>query len=276
MTIKINPGITLGPGVTVKVPVLPVHTLTVTKLGTGNGLVVSTPAGISTVGSASATFPVGTEVTLTASPAPGRRFVGWGGAASGTGIAVITMDQDQTVTVRFELNATIVSIAVTPTDTQLPYGFTTQMTATALFSNGSSSDYTDLVTWSSTGEEVATVDSNGLVTGVAMGTVSIRASYGPVLGTTTLAVTDATLVAIGITPSPAAVARGDTLQLTAVGTFADASTLDITSQSTWSSANDLVATVDTNGLATGVSGGSATIHATTHGIQGNLTLFVGN
>jgi uncharacterized protein YjdB len=276
MTIKINPGITLGPGTSVKVPVLPVHTLTVTKLGTGNGLVVSTPAGISTFGSASATFPIGTEVTLTASPAPGRRFAGWGGAASGTGIAVITMDQDQTVTVRFELNATLVSIAVTPTGVHLPRGFTTQMTATALFSNGSSSDYTDLVTWSSTGEAVATVDSNGLVTGVAIGTVNIEASYGPVLGTTTLTVTNASLVAISITPSPAAVARGDTLQLTATGTFTDASTLDITSQSTWASTNNLVATVDTNGLVTGVSGGSSIIRATSHGIEGTLTLFAGN
>ena len=60
------------------------------------------------------------------------------------------------------------------------------------------------------------------------------------------------LTSIAVTPDPASVAVGSTIQFTATGTFSDDSTGDIT-DGTWSSSNPSVATIDAaTGVATGV------------------------
>lgn len=49
----------------------------------GAGTVVSNPAGINCTSNCGAVFPANTAVTLTATPAAGQVFAGWGGACSG-------------------------------------------------------------------------------------------------------------------------------------------------------------------------------------------------
>ena len=75
-------------------------------------------------------------------------------------------------------------------------------------------------------------------------------------GDTTLTVTDATLVSIEVTPADASIADGTTQQFTATGVYTDASTQDLTTEVTWASSDDAVATVsnaaDSKGLATAV------------------------
>lgn len=71
-------------------PSLQVFTLSITVLGPGTGHVVSSPAGIDCGGTCSASFPAGTSVTLTATPAP-TPFTGWtGNAACSTGVVVLS------------------------------------------------------------------------------------------------------------------------------------------------------------------------------------------
>jgi len=79
----------------------PGNILTYNKTGTGNGTATSLPAGINCTSNCSASFPVGTSVTLTAQPASGSTFAGWSGACSGTGSCTITMDTNKTVTATF-------------------------------------------------------------------------------------------------------------------------------------------------------------------------------
>ena len=83
-----------------------IHTLTVSKVGSGSGTVTSSPAGIDCGAICSASFAGGTIVTLTATAAPGSAFTGWGGACNGTGSCTVTMDQDRAVSATFDLVGT--------------------------------------------------------------------------------------------------------------------------------------------------------------------------
>lgn len=81
------------------------------------------------------------------------------------------------------------------------------------------------------------------------------------------------LDSIQVSPSTQSVAVGQTVQLTATGTFGNAShltTQDVTGAVTWSSNNTSVATVS-SGVVTGVSTGTATITATAQGYNGTVT-----
>ena len=77
--------------------------LTVTKEGSGEGTVTSSPAGIECGSECEAEFEEGTEVTLSASPEAGSEFSGWSGAGcSGTGTCVVTMEEAEEVTATFD------------------------------------------------------------------------------------------------------------------------------------------------------------------------------
>lgn len=80
------------------------HKLTVIKEGTGDGTVVSNPAGIECDPTCSADFKEGEKVTLTASPDSESLFVSWKGCETGGAIGrtcKVTMDKAKTVSAKF-------------------------------------------------------------------------------------------------------------------------------------------------------------------------------
>jgi len=78
--------------------------LTVTKSGSGNGIVSSSPTGIDCGGICSFVFARGTIVTLTATTNGKNTFAGWSGAGcAGTGTCIVVIGSDQTtVNAEFE------------------------------------------------------------------------------------------------------------------------------------------------------------------------------
>ncbi|WP_157068268.1 Ig-like domain-containing protein, partial [Legionella gratiana] len=80
-----------------------------------------------------------------------------------------------------------------------------QFTAIGTFSDASTQDLTSSVSWSSSSIATATISnvsgSNGFATGVASGTTTITAALSGVTGSTSLAVTNATLVSIAVSPT---------------------------------------------------------------------------
>ncbi len=82
------------------------------------------------------------------------------------------------------------------------------------------------------------------------------------------------LDSIQVTPSSQSLTVGESTQLTATGTFGNAShlsTQNITDLATWTSNIPAVATVSSTGLVTGVSAGSATITASAQGYNGPVS-----
>ncbi|HEV2521280.1 MAG TPA: Ig-like domain-containing protein, partial [Candidatus Acidoferrales bacterium] len=179
---------------------------------------------------------------------------------------------------------TLTSITVTPNPASVAAGNSVQFTATGHFSDGSTSNITNTAVWSSADTTIATVSntagSQGLATGVkAGGPINITATSGAINGSAPLTVTAATLTSITVTPNPASVAAGNSVQFTATGHFSDGSTSNITNTAVWSSADTTIATVSntagSQGLATGVkAGGPINITATSGAINGSAPLTV--
>ena len=84
-----------------------------------------------------------------------------------------------------------------------------------------------------------------------------------------------TLQSIAVSPSTAAIAQGTTQAFTAMGTYTDGSTKDLTLTAQWSCLVSTLATVSNNaptqGLATAVAPGTAVITASVGNVS-NLSL----
>ena len=75
------------------------------------------------------------------------------------------------------------------------------------------------------------------------------------------------LLSVAVTPSsPHNLAVGSTQQFTAIGTYVNSSTANISSEVTWVSSDTTVATISSTGLATGVAIGNTNITATLFGV----------
>ena len=84
--------------------------------------------------------------------------------------------------------AALASLAITPSAPALAVGAKLQLTATGTFADGSTSDLTPLVVWSSGTPAHATVDLLGVLSGVATGTSVITASLTGISTTATATV----------------------------------------------------------------------------------------
>ena len=72
---------------------------------------------------------------------------------------------------------TLTSLAISPNRPSVNIGATTQLTATAPYSDGSSNNVSSGVAWSSADPRMVSVSASGLAAGNATGTVAITATY---------------------------------------------------------------------------------------------------
>jgi plastocyanin len=149
----------------------------------------------------------------------------------------------------------LVSIRVSPSNSTLQLSKSQQFMAIGTFGDGSSRDISSDVDWKSSSGKVAPVSSSGIATGNATGTTTITASQGSISGSTNLTVS---INGTGLTVSPSSqtISVGQTVQFTV--------TLNGSSVSgvSWSSSRTTIATIDQDGIATGLAVGTTTITAT--------------
>jgi uncharacterized protein YjdB len=120
------------------------------------------------------------------------------------------------------------------------------------------------VSYSSSSPTVAGVSGTGLVTAIAAGNATISALVDGVSGSVSLTVSVVPVAVIAIGPPSPSVLQGQSLMLTAQ-TRGPAGQLLSDRPVTWSSANPARATVNDQGLVTGVTAGYAYIRASSEG-----------
>ncbi len=172
---------------------------------------------------------------------------------------------------------TVTSIVVSPSSISLAAGGSQKFSATAIYSDSTTQDVTSSATWTSSAASVATVDTNGNASAIAVGNTTILASLNGMSGAVALTVSATTkvnLVSLAISPSTSSVTVGTSVQLHATGSYSDGSTKDLTSQVTWSSGNASVSTVSASGLVSTLAPGVAVVSATSGSISGAANLNV--
>lgn len=99
---------------------------------------------------------------------------------------------------------TLNSIVVAPNPAAATVGSNQQFTATGNYSDGSNTNITNSVTWTSSNSGVAGVDANGLATALSAGTTTITATSGTVSGGSTFSVSSAPIApTVTFTGAPA-------------------------------------------------------------------------
>ena len=152
----------------------------------------------------------------------------------------------------FNVTHAATAITISETSIGIEKGESYQLTATV------NDDATNKnITWSSADESIVTVDENGIVTAVNFGTtiITITSQSNPdVVATCEVTVLYHPVTGITISHSSAKIKVGETLQLTAT-VNEDASEKQVI----WSSSDESVATIDNDGLITGIHYGTVTI-----------------
>ena len=122
---------------------------------------------------------------------------------------------------------------------------------------------TDVVQWSSEDSEIASVDQNGKITAHKGGKTTIKAAIGEFAATCEVTVT-IPLESLTIDKLDSAIDVGSKQQLVVKYLPLDTT---VNKKVTWKSLDTTIATVDENGIVTGVKRGTATIQATMAGMS---------
>ena len=184
------------------------------------------------------------------------------------------------VTVSAAPPAPVASVAVSLAASSVTLGQTTM--ASAVLRDASSNVLTGrTLAWASASNSVATVDSNGLVTTTGIGTSVITATSEGISGSATVTVTAVPLVPVAVAVTPATsdvIAAGAAVALTARATYSDSSTVDVSSQATWTTSDAGLVVVSASGSATAPAtalvGSIATVTASFAGLHGSSALRV--
>ena len=207
------------------------------------------------------------------------------GAGAGSSNITASLGGVTSPAINLTVNAvSLSSISITPIapSNVIVGGSPQAFVAMGTYNNGQVLDITSSVTWNTSNPTKISIsnvadDTKGKATGVAPGSTNISASLnGKTSNVVLLNCEAATLLSIVITPnsSPSVVA-GLTLPFTAMGTYNNGQTVNITSSVTWSSSDTTKATIDNTatinrGVVTGIAVGSSNISASLNGVVSNV------
>src|SRR5258708_38355000 len=161
------------------------------------------------------------------------------------------------------LPVTLQSITVTSQNASVPAGLTQQFTATGNFYDGTTKPLAT-VTWSTSDAALATISPTGLLTTLKQGVATVSAASGAATGSISFNIGPPVPTGLVISPANSSVTIGAATpsKLSAILSFTDKSTRDISGQVTWSNTNPFTASIDATGNVTVVHTGYTKIVAT--------------
>ena len=169
--------------------------------------------------------------------------------------------------------APVSSVVITPATATVVIGKTNQLSA-ALKDAAGNALTGRAVAWTTSAAAIATVDANGLVTGVAAGSANITATSEGKSAQAAITVTPVPVASVTVTPNAPTVKVGATATLAATLKDDQGNVLNGRAVA-WSSSAPTIATIDAaSGVVTGVATGTATMTATSEGKTGSTTVTV--
>ena len=173
----------------------------------------------------------------------------------------------------------ITQMWITPGTDTFPTASEGQLHATALRANGDQEDITDEVSWISQTPQQLFVDVDGSYKALATGTATVEISHpdydsssADVLGQ--YEIVDALLLELEVFPYISDLPIGLKQQYSAIGHYDNGLHLDLTESVIWRSDSPRIATIDTQGLLTAQSAGTAAVMASFEGQNGDATINV--
>ena len=184
----------------------------------------------------------------------------WGAFA---GVALLVACGDGSSGVTPPPAAVVSRVDVSAATTALTPSQTVQFSAVARTTSGTVVSSAQPV-WTSTAPNVATVNASGMVTGVAAGSATIRATVGTASGTLDVSVTSGAgvLATVVVNAQDRTILLGQLTQATVSGRDAQGGTVALgTRVVTWSTSNASIATITSAGVVTGVGVGTVGLQA---------------
>ena len=169
--------------------------------------------------------------------------------------------------------AALATITISPSNASIPLGSRVQFSAGGIYTDGSTHNLTNSVSWSSSPPGIMTIDASGIATGRTKGPATVTAALGSIAGLDTVTVAAPRLTSIAIAPANPIIPLAKSQQLTALGTFTDG-TQDVISQVTWTVNDPAIVGVASTGNATGKKVGSTSVEARMNDIVGAATIVV--
>ena len=177
--------------------------------------------------------------------------------AGETTITVKTNDGGKTATCNLTVKAKtipVTGVSLDKTEMELTVGETAKLTPTVTPENATDKS----VTWSSSAATVATVEGDGTVTAVKVGTatITVKTTDGGKTATCKVTVKPVQVTGVTVSPTTLKIKEGKTGQLKASISPAEADqSVD------WASMDTKIATVSAEGVVTGVKAGTTRIYA---------------
>ncbi len=157
----------------------------------------------------------------------------------------------------------VATVAVAPANPVVSVGATAPLTPIPLDAKGDTLTNRTF-TWATSDAAIATVDGQGVVTGVAAGTAQITATAEGKSGSVTMTVSTTAVGSVTVTPTTGTANVGGTANLTGAA-FATGGVPLPGRVFSWASSNTGVAAVTSLGVVHGISPGTATITGTSEG-----------
>jgi len=161
----------------------------------------------------------------------------------------------------------LVSLRVEPQSVSLDIDGTAQLTVWATYSDNSVVDVTSQSSFRTSDFAVASVSAAGLVTAEGEGLATVTAGFETLEDSCQVQVNPPELVAVEVFPANVTMNIGDTVNLFVRATYSDGSTQPVTLLAGYDSSDPPVASVDSAGVVTANSGGTATITASYGGLS---------